>query len=102
MKSLVIAGLLLIALEWFAAPAATPAAPDSAAAVDIGSRRELLVDDFLIERRDGAELRLHTPTPREIVLPPRRPLGGQRMHFLHRVSGRESGADMVHRGRPHP
>ena len=36
--------------------------------LDIGSRRELLVDDFLLDRRDGVELRLHAPTPREVVL----------------------------------
>src|SRR5262249_6808506 len=37
-------------------------------AIDLGDRRELLVDDFLIEKRDGLELRLQTPVPREIVL----------------------------------
>ena len=37
--------------------------------ISIDSRRELLVDDYLIERIDGqAELRLHSPTPRERVL----------------------------------
>jgi hypothetical protein len=42
-------------------PAPTP--------IDIGSRRELFVDDFLIERLGGgAALRLHHPEPREIVL----------------------------------
>ena len=40
-----------------------------AAATDIGSRRELFVDDALIERLEGgAELRLHHPVPQEIVL----------------------------------
>lgn len=37
-------------------------------AIDVGSRRELLVDDHLIDRLDGVELRLHRPTPREVVL----------------------------------
>ncbi len=37
--------------------------------VDIGSRRELLVDDYLFEDMKGeAELRLHHPVPREVVL----------------------------------
>ena len=37
--------------------------------VDIGSRLELMVDDTLIERMaGGAELRMHHPVPREIVL----------------------------------
>ena len=37
--------------------------------VEIGSRRELFVDDSLVERLGGrAELRLHHPTPRNVVL----------------------------------
>ena len=40
-----------------------------AAPTAIGSRRELFVDDCLVERMSGgAELRLHRPTPREVVL----------------------------------
>lgn len=38
-------------------------------ATSIGSRRELFVDDALIERLHGqAELRLHQPVPREVVI----------------------------------
>jgi hypothetical protein len=48
------------------------AAPASGAVerpIDIGSRRELLLDDYLIERFSrGAGLRLHSPVPREAVL----------------------------------
>ena len=36
--------------------------------IDIGGRRELFVDQYLIERMDGAELRLHRPTPREVAV----------------------------------
>ncbi|MFA5193559.1 MAG: hypothetical protein WC740_22855 [Verrucomicrobiia bacterium] len=36
--------------------------------LDIGSRRELFVDDFLIASMTGAELKLHKPAPREVVL----------------------------------
>ena len=37
--------------------------------VKIGSRRELFVDDALVERLVGrADLRLHQPTPREVAL----------------------------------
>ncbi len=37
--------------------------------IDIGSRRELFVDDTLIEKLSGqASLRLHHPTPREIAM----------------------------------
>src|SRR3954447_8451683 len=35
---------------------------------DVGSRRELFVDDDLIERRDGVQFTLHKPIPREVVL----------------------------------
>ncbi|NLG26691.1 MAG: hypothetical protein GX557_02190 [Chloroflexi bacterium] len=34
----------------------------------IGSRLELFVDDWLIERLEGLSLRLQSPTPREVVL----------------------------------
>lgn len=44
-------------------------AQDSQAPVDIGQRRELFVDRYLIERLAGsATQRLHHPQPREIVL----------------------------------
>ncbi|MDA1052971.1 MAG: hypothetical protein O3C40_21165 [Planctomycetota bacterium] len=37
--------------------------------IDIGSRRELFVDDLLIDKLSGeAELRLHHPTPREVAI----------------------------------
>lgn len=36
--------------------------------ISLGFRRELFVDEFLIERMDSVELRLHHPTPREIAL----------------------------------
>ena len=37
--------------------------------IDVGSRLELFVDDYLIDRLDGkAELRLHHPEPREIAI----------------------------------
>jgi hypothetical protein len=45
------------------------AAEPSASISDIGSRRELFVDDFLIDRLDGkASLVLHHPQPQEIAL----------------------------------
>ncbi len=36
--------------------------------IDIGSRRELFIDDFLIASFDGTELMLHHPTPKEVVI----------------------------------
>lgn len=39
------------------------------AAIDMGSRRELFVDDYLIDSSSpSAQLRLHSPTPREIAI----------------------------------
>lgn len=35
---------------------------------DIGSRRELFVDDHLISQLDGAELRMHKPEPAEVAI----------------------------------
>ena len=56
---------ILIALSLLLVSAMSPAAEP----LDIGSRRELFVDDWLIDRFEGkAELRLQRPTPREIVL----------------------------------
>ncbi len=46
--------------------AADSAPPTSA--LDIGSRRELFVDDFLIASKTGVELALHKPEAREFVL----------------------------------
>ncbi|MEA3401526.1 MAG: hypothetical protein U9R79_09835, partial [Armatimonadota bacterium] len=36
--------------------------------IDIGSRLELMVDELLIDRMTGAELRLHHPQPKETVI----------------------------------
>ncbi len=53
-----------------ASPRTTSAAePNNSAPVAIGSRRELFVDNLLIDRMTGgARQRLHQPQPREIVL----------------------------------
>ena len=49
----------------------------SAAVTDIGSRRELFVEDSLIERLAGeATLRMHNPVPREIVMEHHEPWEG--------------------------
>ncbi|MCX7426345.1 MAG: hypothetical protein NTW96_12075 [Planctomycetia bacterium] len=60
-------------LGWFvlllAAPWALAAAPETGEPIRIGSRRELLVDDYLIDRKDDAvALQMHHPTPREMAL----------------------------------
>ena len=47
-----------------AEPATTPPPPPLA----LGSRRELFVDDFLIERLSGAELKMHRPVAQDVAL----------------------------------
>ncbi len=54
--------------------------------LDIGSRRELLVDDALIDGLDGAALRLHQPVMREVAYRPNQPwegnmCGGYKTYF---------------------
>lgn len=45
-----------------------PFAAGAAEVIDLGSRRELMVDDFLIGSRTGVELVQHNPQPRDVVL----------------------------------
>lgn len=46
-----------------------PLLADAGAPIDVGTRRNLLVDEFLIERMQGdVALRLHHPQPREIAI----------------------------------
>jgi hypothetical protein len=56
-----------IAVFWSIASSAALLANDQRA-IDIGDRRELFVDTFLLDRLEGVELRLHSPTPREVVI----------------------------------
>lgn len=56
----VVAAFCLLLPATTRVPAAEPIA--------IGSRLELLVDDFLIDSMDGATLRLHQPEPQEVVI----------------------------------
>jgi hypothetical protein len=52
--------------------------------IDIGSRRELLLDDFLLERFDNASLTLHRPQPQEIAIRHDAPWEGN-VCFYHTV-----------------
>jgi hypothetical protein len=57
--------------------AAVPASPvESARPIDIGSRLELFVDRFLIEKMDGTRLQLHEPVPAGIAVTFDRPWEG--------------------------
>lgn len=59
----------------------TKAAPGTAAggeagAIDIGNRLELFADGLLVDRLQGAELRLHSPEPQGVALDCRQPWEG--------------------------
>jgi hypothetical protein len=56
------------AATWPARLLRVAAADAPGAPIALGTRRELFVDDFLIERLEGAELRLHKPAAREVVI----------------------------------
>ncbi len=61
--------VLMLALPLLAGLVASDARAGQGDAVDIGSRLELMVDDYLIDRMSGgAALRLHHPVPREVVI----------------------------------
>lgn len=78
-------------LPGFAAPAAEP--------TDIGSRRELFVDRYLIEQLNGLELRLHHPVPAGPALELNRPWEGIVSGYVTVI---KDGARylMFYRGRP--
>jgi len=71
MEKLILSGCMSVVFFW--APCLGAAGPDpaerkEAAVLDIGARRELFVDYYLIDRMEGTELRLHYPQRREVVL----------------------------------
>jgi len=47
-------------------PPASAAGPTGV--IDLGGRRELLVDEFLVERMPGVVLRMHRPAPHDVAL----------------------------------
>ena len=49
---------------------------------DIGSRLELFVDDWLIDRIDGAALTLHRPVPQDVALVSDRPWEGNDIGYV--------------------
>jgi hypothetical protein len=48
---------------------------------ELGSRRELFVDDWLIDSLEGASMRLHHPQPREVALQLDAPWEGPTSHY---------------------
>ena len=64
-RAVVVATGFSFALALASSPSAEPA---SKPAIDIGSSRELLVDDYLIERMSNVVLRLHEPASAGVVM----------------------------------
>ncbi len=68
------------------APGLTRVMPGEKPVYEIGQRRELFVDDFLIDGiSGGAERRLHHPVPREVVLKLDQPWEGQTSAYFAAV-----------------
>jgi hypothetical protein len=59
-------GCLLVVLGLFGM--GPTASADDPGVIEIDTRRELFVDEFLIDRRENLELRLQAPVPRAVVL----------------------------------
>ena len=66
-------------------------------AIDIGSRRELFVDEFLIANKKSIALRLHAPIPREVAIVHDEPWEGN-VCFYHTVFQDGDRYRMYHRG----
>jgi len=56
--------------------------PLDAGTLDIGDRRELFVDTYLIDRMDGARLKLHEPCPAGVAIRFDRPWEGAHVGYL--------------------
>lgn len=56
----------------------------SAEPLNLGNRRELFVDEFLIEKLEGTERRLHRPTPREVAIAHDKPWEGN-VSYYHTI-----------------
>jgi hypothetical protein len=50
-------------------------------ALELGSRRELFVDEFLVAQKTNLELKLHEPVPREVVMIRNKPWEGSGSDF---------------------
>ena len=66
----------------------TLAAAEEESFIDIGTRRELFVDDYLFETLDHARRVLHHPTPARNIARPKQALGRQCEWQSHRLPGR--------------
>ncbi len=77
-------------------------ADDNPTSINLANRRELFVDHFLIDSLDGAEQRLHRPTPKEVAIIHDQPWEGNTSYYhtvfrdgdLYRMYYRGSHADL--------
>ena len=72
-KLLILCGLL--------APLACTSPPEVREPLDVGSRRQLLLDEAWFDHIEGVELTLHRPVPRETVIQCDRPWEGKSLHY---------------------
>ncbi len=63
-----LAAAFLVGCAALAMAFADAASAAAAGPIDIGSRLELFVDNFLIDKLTGARLRLNRPTPKEVAI----------------------------------
>ncbi len=68
--------------------------------LDLGLRRELFIDGYLIEKLDGAEQRLHQPVPREVAIVHDAPCEGNTSYY-HTVFRDGEIYRMYYRGSQH-
>ena len=83
---LLVRGLIVLAILFALAGSARADGP-----IPVGSRRELFVDHYLIERLDDARLELHRPQAREVAIVHDQPQAGQ--PFTPEAGQRIAGAD---------
>ena len=74
---------------------------DESDVLNIGSRLEMFVDRYLIDRLDGAELKLHAPLAEEKVLTFERPWEGNYCGYLSVIFNGEK-YQMYYRGKTNP
>ena len=60
------------------APLACTSPPEVREPLDVGNRRQLLLDESWFDHSEGVELTLHRPVPRESVIQCDRPWEGKR------------------------
>ena len=71
----------LLLLCGLMAPPACTSPPEVREPLDVGSRRQLLLDDAWFDHSDNVELSLHQPTPAETVIQCDRPWEGKSLHY---------------------